>query len=71
MTSPLALVPRAHQVIKLIESLTNLTLPSAIRTLTRPGGSYGRWDRSLARPAAALGPASGPRYCALSRGRSC
>ena len=37
MTSPLALVPRAIQVNMLIESLMNLTLPSAIVTLTPPG----------------------------------
>ena len=37
MTSPLARVPRAHQVAWLIESLTNLTLPSAIRIFTPPG----------------------------------
>ena len=29
MTSPLALVPRAHQVVRLMVALTNLTLPSA------------------------------------------
>ena len=37
MTSPLALVPSAHQVPWLMELLTNRTLPSAIRTLTPPG----------------------------------
>ena len=37
MTSPLARVPRAHQVAWLIESLTNRTLPSPIRIFTPPG----------------------------------
>src|SRR5262245_56436419 len=37
MTSPLLLVPRAIQVLILIESLMNLTLPSPIVTLTPPG----------------------------------
>ena len=37
ITSPLPRVPIAHHVAWLIESLTNRTLPSAIRTLTPPG----------------------------------
>ena len=37
MTSPLDLVPRAHQVGRLIESLMSLTLPSPMVTLTPPG----------------------------------
>ena len=37
MTSPLLLVPRDIQVLILIESLMNLTLPSPIVTLTPPG----------------------------------
>ena len=36
MTSPLPLVPRAHQVFWLIEFLMNLTLPSPMQTLTPP-----------------------------------
>src|SRR5262245_29031428 len=37
MTSPLARVPRAIQVMGLIESFMNFTLPSANRALTPPG----------------------------------
>ncbi len=37
MTSPLALVPRAHHVFMAMLLLKNLTLPSAIPTLTPPG----------------------------------
>ena len=36
-TSPPARVPMAHQVWRLIESLMNLTEPSAIIALTPPG----------------------------------
>ena len=37
MTSPPALVPRAHQVLMLMVDLMNFTLPSAIPTFTPPG----------------------------------
>src|SRR3954452_22367450 len=37
MTSPEARVPRAHQVMRLTESLMNLTLPSENTALTPPG----------------------------------
>ncbi len=37
MTSPLARVPKAHQVWAAIVFLMNLTLPSAISVLTPPG----------------------------------
>ena len=37
MTSLAPLVPRAHQVMRAIAFLTNLTLPSAKPTLTPPG----------------------------------
>ena len=37
MTSSPFRVPRAHQVIRLIEFLMNFTLPSAMQALTPPG----------------------------------
>ena len=37
MTSPPALVPRAHQMFIAIEALANRTLPSAMVMLTPPG----------------------------------
>ena len=36
MISPLARVPSAHQVGRLMESLKNFTLPSVIRAFTPP-----------------------------------
>ena len=53
MTSPLALVPSAHQVVMAIELLMKRTLPSAIMQLTPPGWllvAFSYWPNAKPQP---------------------
>ena len=53
MTSPLALVPKAHQIFIAILLLMNLALPSAIAVLAPPGWllqALVYWPKSAPQP---------------------
>jgi hypothetical protein len=74
MTSLLALVPRPHQVVVLIESLMNLHEPSAISTLQPPEWlleALTTFDESGPQVSSDVAPETTRVYCRLRKETIC